>query len=90
MVTTFGEINVGQMFRVGNCEYYKTDDKHALYESGVGRIIETTFTPCNVVEIEEKFEKWEDPKKKWVNDKAQRIIDAAFTNDYWELPCYDN
>ena len=90
MVTTFGEINVGQMFRVGNCIYYKTDEKHALYESGVGRIIEASFVPGNAVEINKFIENWEDPKKKWVDDKAQRIIDAAFTNNYWELSCYDN
>ena len=90
MVTTFGEINVGQMFKVGNCVYYKTDDKHALYESGVGRIIEASFISGNAVEVERLLSKCEDPKKKWVDEKAQRIINAAFTNDYWELPCYDS
>ena len=90
MVTTFGEINVGQMFRVGNCVYYKTDERHALYESGVGRIIEAAFSQGNVVEVDKLLSIYEDPKKKWVDEKAQRIIDAAFTNDYWELPCYDS
>ena len=89
MVTTFSKIKVGQIFKVGNCVYYKTDERHALYESGVGRIIESAFAPGNVVEIETIFNEWEDPRKKWVDSQAQRIIDAAFNNDYWELPCYD-
>jgi hypothetical protein len=89
MVKTFGELVVGQIFKVGNCPYIKTDDKHAVYESAVGRMIETSFVSSNCVEVDKLIEDWEDPKKVWIDDVAQRIITAAYTNNYWELPSYD-
>ena len=89
MIKTFNELVVGQIFKVGNCLYIKTDDKHAIYESGVGRMIETSFSPGNCVEVDKLIEEWDNPKEIWVDEIAQRIITAAYTNDYFELPCYD-